>query len=296
MVRTGADQMELADPSSLHGIQTSYLLRLPHWYQGVGQKHGKTGREATDMVYKRCARPETLVDGTEERISAAGWMGGGHALLSVPFSLFTSHITMSVVPNTTRKDETITMAKRANGEGTVYKRKDGRWVASVTLPDGKRKSFYFKTKAEAIAAKNQAAVANAQGTLIASPDQTLGDFLRDWLHHTVKQTLRERTFERYNDLIELHILPLLGKVKLQKLTPQQVQWFYHQKTEQLAPGTVRLIHALLHRALSDALRWELVSRNVCIIWSRHPVCPKRKCKPSPLSKPGTCSKRSREIL
>ncbi len=94
------------------------------------------------------------------------------------------------------------MAKRANGEGTVYKRKDGRWVASVTLPDGKRKSFYFKTKAEAIAAKNQAAVANAQGTLIASPDQTLSDFLRDWLHTTMRQTLRERTFERYDERLE----------------------------------------------------------------------------------------------
>ena len=277
-MKRGADQVELADPSSLHDMQARYLVSAcPTGRKCVGQKHGQTGREATDMVYIHCARPETLVDGTQERITATGWVGGGKYLLSVPFSLFTSHITMSIVLKTItiRKDETIKMAKRANGEGTVYKRKDGRWVASVTLPDGKRKSFYFKTKAEAIAAKNQAAVANAQGALIASPDQTLGDFLRDWLHHAARQTLRERSFDRYNDMIELHILPLLGKVKLQKLTPQHLQRFYSQKSEQLAPATVRVIHAVLHRALSDALRWELVSRNVCDV-VKAPRVPKKE--------------------
>src|SRR5581483_8836481 len=101
------------------------------------------------------------------------------------------------------------------------------------------------------------------------------DFLRDWLHTTMRQTLRERSFERYNEMIELHILPLLGKVKLQKLTPQHLQRFYHQKAEQFAPSTVRMLHNILHRALSDALRWELVSRNICDV-VKAPHVPKKE--------------------
>ena len=82
----------------------------------------------------------------------------------------------------------------------------------------------------------------AESSIACASSLPSTDFLRDWLHHTAKQTVRERTFERHNEIIELHVLPLFGKVKLQKLTAQQVQRLYHQKAEQLAPATVRLIH------------------------------------------------------
>ncbi|BCL83684.1 hypothetical protein ccbrp13_61490 [Ktedonobacteria bacterium brp13] len=62
----------------------------------------------------------------------------------------------------------------------------------------------------------------------------------------------------------LHILPILGNVKLQKLAPQQLQMLYNQKLEEgYAPQTVKHIHRVLHKALSDALKWQLVVRNVC---------------------------------
>jgi integrase len=162
-----------------------------------------------------------------------------------------------------RKDRA-PMGKRANGEGTVYQRKDGRWVASIVLEDGKRKSIYCKTQREAVKEVRQANLAKDQGTLITATDQTLGEFLTAWLRDTVQHNVRPRTYIGYRELVELHIVPMLGNVKLQKLTPQQLQKLYNQKREEgYAPQTVKNIHRVLHRALNDALRWNLVARNIC---------------------------------
>ncbi len=158
----------------------------------------------------------------------------------------------------------IGMGKRANGEGTVYQRKDGRWVASIVLENGKRRSLYCKTQREAIKEVQRANLAKDQGTLMMTEDQTVSAFLTSWLHETARPNVRERTYERYRELIELHILPTLGQVKLRKITPQQLQRLYNQKLEEgYAPQTVKHIHRVFHRALRDAVRWQLVARNIC---------------------------------
>ena len=163
-----------------------------------------------------------------------------------------------------RKGLVTHMGRRANGEGTVYQRKDGRWVASITLENGKRKSIYCKTQKEAVKAAREANQQKDQGILLAGEDQTLSDFLTVWLHDIVKNNVRERTYGRYREVVTLHIVPALGKTKLQKLTPQQLQLLYNQKLEEgYAPQTVKHIHRVLHKALGDALKWQLVVRNVC---------------------------------
>ena len=156
------------------------------------------------------------------------------------------------------------MSKRANGEGTVYQRADGRWVAVIPLENGKRKFIYRKTQREAIKELQLANQAKMQGTFITTGEQTLEAFLTDWLQNTAQPNIRPRTYIRYRQLITLHILPVLGKVKLQKLTPQHLQKLYNQKLEEgCAPQSVKHMHRLLHKALSDALKWNLVARNVC---------------------------------
>lgn len=156
------------------------------------------------------------------------------------------------------------MGKRANQEGSVYKRKDGRWVASIVLENGKRKSIYCKTQQEAIKAVRKANQDKDQGIIFPTEDQSMSAFLTNWLQDTVRQRVRERTHIRYRQLIELQVLPVLGNIKLQKLSPQHLQKLYNQKLEEgYAPQTVKHIHRVLHRALKDALRWQLVSRNVC---------------------------------
>ncbi len=153
------------------------------------------------------------------------------------------------------------MTHRGHGEGSIYHRNDGRWAASISLEDGKRKTFYGKTRKEVQEQLKVALREQQQGLLLAGPQQTVEQFLTQWLEDH-KGAIRIRTYERYEELARLHILPALGHHPLQKLTPQHIQAFYTKKLKEgLSPTTVNLLHALLHKALDDAVRLSAVTRN-----------------------------------
>ena len=78
------------------------------------------------------------------------------------------------------------MSKRANGEGTVYQRKDGRWSAEITLEDGKRKTLYARTQDGVIQKLQQAQYEQRQGILATGPKQKLADHLTYWLEQVKK--------------------------------------------------------------------------------------------------------------
>lgn len=157
------------------------------------------------------------------------------------------------------------MARRGNGEGSLYQRKsDGKWVGSVSLHDGTRKVIYGKTRKEVADKLHELLHRQQRGMLLATSTQTVAHFLTDWLEHTHKQRVRPRTYERYKEALELHILPALGHYQLQKLSAQQVQAFYAREMARgLAPATIRYYHSVLHNALEMAVKWDLVARNVC---------------------------------
>ena len=153
------------------------------------------------------------------------------------------------------------MTHRGHGEGSIYHRNDGRWAASISLEDRKRKTFYGKTRKEVQEQLKVALREQQQGLLLAGPQQTVEQFLTQWLEDH-KGVIRIRTYERYEELARLHILPVLGQHPLQKLTPQHIQAFYTKKLKEgLSPTTVNLLHALLHKALDDAVRLGAVTRN-----------------------------------
>ncbi len=165
------------------------------------------------------------------------------------------------------------MGKRGNGEGSIYYRQsDKKWVGSVTLENGKRKVFYGSTRKE-VADKLKAALhEQQQGTIVMSSSQTVAQFLADWLENVHRRRLRPRTYERYSEVINLHIVPALGRYQLQKLTAQHVQKFYTQKEDEgLASTTIHYYHSVLHNALNMAVKWGLISKNVCNL-----VTPPRK--------------------
>jgi integrase len=84
------------------------------------------------------------------------------------------------------------------------------------------------------------------------------------LNGSAKSYVKPSTFEGYELMICNHIKPALGHKKLKVLAPDYVQYFYQQKLEAgLAPGTVRVMHGILHRALEQAVKWGIVPRNVC---------------------------------
>lgn len=156
------------------------------------------------------------------------------------------------------------MARRGHGEGSIYRRKDGRWAASITLEGRNRKTFYGKTRKEVQEQLKIALHEQQQGTLITGPRQTLQQFLTYWLEDVQKPAVRARTYLRYETQLRLHILPLLGSKELSKLSPQHVQNFYSQMLKKgLSPQSVRLLQAMLHKAFDYAVRIGLLSRNVC---------------------------------
>lgn len=156
------------------------------------------------------------------------------------------------------------MARRGNGEGSIYQRKsDGKWVGSVTLENRKRKVFYGNTRREVQEKMKVALREQQQGTLITAPQQTLKAYLEYWLEDVHKPNIRISTYVKYKKLLK-YILPTLGQTMLQKLTPQQIQKLYANKLKEgLSPKMVVCIHGLLHKALDNAVKWGLVARNVC---------------------------------
>jgi integrase len=155
--------------------------------------------------------------------------------------------------------------KRGNGEGSITKRSDGRWMARYTVRTIKgpqRRTVYGRTRAEA-SAKLAKAMADRDGGLIFDAGSlTVGDYLDRWLSNSVKDTVRERTYERYEEILRLHVKPALGRLKLKALTPAHVQDFYRDRLDNgFSPATVQKIHVILHKALSQAVSWSLVPRN-----------------------------------
>ena len=157
------------------------------------------------------------------------------------------------------------MGKRGNGEGSIYFRtSDEKWVGSITLENRKRRVFYGKTHKEVQEKLKVALREQQQGTLVTAPRQTLVQFLTDWLENSQRQSVRPRTYERYEELVRLHIAPALGRYELQKLSAQHLQAFYAKKAEEgLSATTINHFHNVLHKALDTAVKWNLVARNVC---------------------------------
>jgi integrase len=152
---------------------------------------------------------------------------------------------------------------RKSGEGTLFQRKDGTWQASFIPANGKRKYYYGKTQREALEKLRKAQQEDKQGILATGPRQPFGDYINQWLEHVHKPTLRVSSYVTYRSLVKNHIIPALGHVALQKLTPQRIQAFYSELLEEeLAPRSISTIHTLMHSALDNAVRWNLISRNV----------------------------------
>jgi len=155
------------------------------------------------------------------------------------------------------------MARQRHGDGSVFQPKDGRWVFQVVLENGKKKIYYFKTEKEALAARRKLLYEKEKGTLVTGPQQTLKMYLEKWLEQVCKVTMKPTTYEQYRSTVRHHLIPALGHIKLQKLTTERVQEFCAQKqNEGYKPKTTVLIHSVLSSALENAVKWELVGRNV----------------------------------
>jgi len=156
--------------------------------------------------------------------------------------------------------------RRASGEGSIYRRRNGTWSAIATLPDGRRKHIYGKTRDQVRGKLAEILHALQNGSFTDARGKTLGDFLDQWLADVVKPRVRAWTFAGYEVHVRRHIKPVLGRVPLEKLSPQHVQHLLNRKLEEgLKPKSVRYLRGTLRTALNETVRWGLVSRNAAAL-------------------------------
>jgi integrase len=157
------------------------------------------------------------------------------------------------------------MGRRGNGEGTITRRKDGRWEAKYTVytAEGpKRRALYGKTRKVAADKLARALADRTSGHTFDTENMTVGEYLDRWLNDSDKGSVRTSTYERHEQIVRLHLKPALGRLKLSKLTPAHVQGLYRDKLDSgLSPATVQKIHTVLHKALTQALKWNMIPRN-----------------------------------
>jgi integrase len=157
--------------------------------------------------------------------------------------------------------------QKGNGAGTVYPRKNTQgkiigYRGSYFAPDGKRRYVSAKNKGDAERALRQAMTDAERGLIFESGTLTVEEYLGRWLADSVQGTVRNTTFERYEQITRKHIDPEIGRVKLKALTPAHVRGLYRKKLEAgLSPRTVQYVHVTIHKALKQAVRDGLVPRN-----------------------------------
>ena len=175
------------------------------------------------------------------------------------------------------------MSRRANGEGSVYRRSDGRWVAAhyVLRPDGgrERRPIYGKTRAE-VAAKLAEMVAKTHaGVPLATKAWTVQDYAEHWLTDVVAPRLRPSTLASYRSTVRLHIAPGIGRLTLRRLTPTHLRRLLAAKSESgLSVRSVQIVHAVVRAMLAEAMRDELVERNIATV-VRGPSAAREEVKP-----------------
>lgn len=157
--------------------------------------------------------------------------------------------------------------RRSQGEGSVYEQRPGVWAAVVDLGwvDGKRKRKYVYAKTEALAIEKRDELRRQLqlGVNLAAAPRTVAAWLAEWLCEIkAHDGTRPSTLTRYRIAVETHIIPGLGRIKLDKLSPRDVQRFLNNLRGRFAPASIVKVHGVLRVALSDAERLDLVARNV----------------------------------
>jgi len=160
------------------------------------------------------------------------------------------------------------LTRRSNGDGTIVQRRDGRFCAIATLPNGSRRCMYARTMSEASAKLRSALETIRKGSDLPSEKLNVDAFMRQWLE-VKRAQVRSRTWKRYEGDVRVHILPAIGHIKLVRLEPPHLEALYSDSLESgLSSTSVHHLHATIHVALNQALDDGKVARNVAALVGR----------------------------
>ncbi len=156
--------------------------------------------------------------------------------------------------------------KKANGEGSIIKRSDGRYMGRYTV-NGKRKSVYGTTHSEVRKKLNEILNDISKGCYIEPSKETFGCWLQEWLITYALPTVKQSTYVSYEGYIRIHLLPELGETMLTALNREQIQRFFNKKSagsadkKGLSPKSLKNIYNMLNSTLEQAVTNEKIIRN-----------------------------------
>jgi integrase len=158
--------------------------------------------------------------------------------------------------------------RRGNGEGSIYQRANGSWCATFAVgygTDGKRKrrTVFGETKV-AVQEKLRKLADTATHLKGIEPQKIkVGEYLDRWLRDAAKTQVRATTYVNYEGVVRNHIKPYIGGLQLAKLTAMNIHGLYSSMAEaKKSADTIRLVHAVLHRSMKQAVRWRLIPYNI----------------------------------
>jgi len=138
-------------------------------------------------------------------------------------------------------------------EGSVYRRKDGRWVAQYRDARGKVQYVYRKSRGEAKKAL-RAALADRDEGYVPADKLTVGLYVEGWMEDR-RDTVSARTWRVQESMVRNRVNPYIGDVRLCKLTPADVRGMYRSLlSDGLTPSPVGRVHAILKQTMRDAVR------------------------------------------
>lgn len=164
--------------------------------------------------------------------------------------------------------------RRGNGEGSIVKRNDGRWAAAVTVGvdqagKPKRVWLYGKTRKEVQGKLDEARQQQKAGILPITNHITIAEWINVWMREHMRPHLRQGTYDSYLNKVERHVIPAIGAIQLRQLQATHLQQLYNNLLEHgrvdgkggLSARTVRYVHAIIHHALEQAVKEQLIPRN-----------------------------------
>ena len=147
----------------------------------------------------------------------------------------------------------------------ITKRKDGLFQGMYTAqtPDGPKRKYVYGRKYKDVERRLAEAMGDAaRGIVVDDKNLTVSEYLDRFLEDVQRGSVRESTYSRDKYLITNHVKPTLGRVKLKNLSAMHLQRLYREKQDAgLSASTVQKVHHILHKALAQAVRWDLIARN-----------------------------------
>lgn len=169
------------------------------------------------------------------------------------------------------------MSRRGKNEGSIFQRKDGRWVGQIQIghyPDGRRKfvSYYGKTRRE-VARKLEDAISSFNHHAFIEPSKiTFEEWVWCWMKNFKRRSVSESTYARYFSLINNYISPQIGYMKLQDVRSIHIQSVYNYCVDKHLSGScIKHIHTVFKQSLDQAINQSLISTNPALKTIRPPV-------------------------